>query len=278
MITLALGDTSVRLDTIIYAIVPQGKRNALGRWRNSSNPAELEVLPVRVTGMHLQASSLPVDEASLTEEWTVEGFEYKKDSNPFSLRFFDNLRPRDCFTNIIEANVECVKRINKASGEVGVILEQCPECGEEVVIYNEGITPCPECGEPLAPCSVCGDCSTKLCPYGCTGIEDSKRLKPTNPVVPLSVQNQTIAKIVEECQLKRIRQCRMEAIRDFIRFEDSTATIYPWRTPAKEMLKDEDKLSEVMRKLKWSNAEYETEDLYALLDKTFGVNPEVDKE
>ncbi|MBQ3569522.1 MAG: hypothetical protein IJA20_02490 [Methanocorpusculum sp.] len=277
MIPLSLDKSSIKLDSIIYAIVPTGKRNALGRWHNSRNPAELEVLPVRITGIHLQAASTPGDIAALREEWAVEGFEYKKDASPFTLRSFDSLSIQDCFSNIIEANVECVKRINKVTGEKGVVLELCPECQEEVIIYNEGITPCPDCGEPLVPCSICGDCATTLCPYGCRGIGDSERLKPTNPVVPPAIRQQALNHIIEEQEMKRIHDVRLEAIRDFIRFEESSSERFPWSVPAKEMLKDEARLKDVMHRLKWHNTEYESDDLYGLLDKTFGVNPEVKK-
>ena len=41
-------------------------------------------------------------------------------------------------------------------------IEMCPECGEETIIFSDGITPCRNCGAPVIPCSVClenGNCN-----------------------------------------------------------------------------------------------------------------------
>nr|WP_303182483.1 hypothetical protein [Lachnoclostridium phocaeense] len=44
-------------------------------------------------------------------------------------------------------------------------IEMCPECGEEVVIFSEGITDCSTCGYPVVPCSVCEGRPCDHCPY-----------------------------------------------------------------------------------------------------------------
>lgn len=41
-------------------------------------------------------------------------------------------------------------------------IEMCPECGEETIIFSDGITPCRNCGAPVIPCSECsgkGNCN-----------------------------------------------------------------------------------------------------------------------
>lgn len=63
------------------------------------------------------------------------------------------------------------------------IIEYCPFCDSEQVIFSEGITACPECGKPLAPCSVCENGCSGECPYGCNGTEDDERKPVTNPKI-----------------------------------------------------------------------------------------------
>lgn len=47
-------------------------------------------------------------------------------------------------------------------------LECCPYCDcSEQVIFSKGITRCPNCGKPLAPCSVCEECTP---PFVLTGV------------------------------------------------------------------------------------------------------------
>lgn len=58
-------------------------------------------------------------------------------------------------------------------------IEYCPFCDSEQVIFAKGVTACPSCGMPLAPCSICEEC-TSNCPYGCDGVHDGN-LKITNP-------------------------------------------------------------------------------------------------
>lgn len=59
-------------------------------------------------------------------------------------------------------------------------LECCPYCDcSEQVIFSKGITRCPNCGKPLAPCSVCEEC-TPVCPYGCDGTANDEFKTVTN--------------------------------------------------------------------------------------------------
>ena len=60
------------------------------------------------------------------------------------------------------------------------IIECCPWCEAEEVIFAEGITACPDCGKLLAPCSMCCNCSYEICPYGCDGSENDEHKKISN--------------------------------------------------------------------------------------------------
>lgn len=62
-------------------------------------------------------------------------------------------------------------------------VEMCPECGNEEVVYAEGITECPDCGYPVAPCSQCESCDYSTCLYGCDGTENDGHKEVTNPKV-----------------------------------------------------------------------------------------------
>lgn len=57
------------------------------------------------------------------------------------------------------------------------VIEWCPNCCTEQVIYSTGITICPECGFPLLPCSLCQEETCATCPYGGTGGGDEAELK-----------------------------------------------------------------------------------------------------
>lgn len=61
------------------------------------------------------------------------------------------------------------------------VIEYCPFCDSDQVIFARGVTACPHCGAPLAPCNMCDECDYSRCPYGCTGTEADAHKPITNP-------------------------------------------------------------------------------------------------
>jgi len=61
------------------------------------------------------------------------------------------------------------------------IIEPCPNCGNDEVIWAEGVTRCPDCGASITPCSMCEDCGFTECPYGCDGSENDLKRPITMP-------------------------------------------------------------------------------------------------
>lgn len=79
---------------------------------------------------------------------------------------------------------ENIKNIKDAkTARENFVIEYCPFCDSEQVIFADGITACPGCGKPLAPCSLCEDCDYNSCPYGCTGGPEDEFKKVTNPTI-----------------------------------------------------------------------------------------------
>lgn len=67
-----------------------------------------------------------------------------------------------------------------------------------------------------------------------------------------------------------------EAIVDFLRFEESTSTIWPWALPADEILQNEELLRKVEKAVSFdSQGSCDTDELYDALDRVIGVNPEL---
>lgn len=65
-----------------------------------------------------------------------------------------------------------------------------------------------------------------------------------------------------------------EAIVDFLRFEESTSTIWPWALPANEILQNEELLRMVEKAVSFdSQGSCVTDELYDALDRVIGVNP-----
>lgn len=58
------------------------------------------------------------------------------------------------------------------------ILELCPECEEEIIIFTHGITACNHCGYPVYPCSGCRRPNCEECAYD--GITSKKGRKANN--------------------------------------------------------------------------------------------------
>ena len=77
------------------------------------------------------------------------------------------------------------------------VVEACPNCGVETIVWSHGVTECQFCKAPVAPCGVCmdehGDCNYFKCPYGCNGTEDDLKKEITMPNIEFDS--------VESCEL-----------------------------------------------------------------------------
>lgn len=65
-----------------------------------------------------------------------------------------------------------------------------------------------------------------------------------------------------------------KAIIDFVNFESATSVVWPWAVPAEEIIQSEKILRKVERAAGFEQeGNFETDVLYAALDRIAGVNP-----
>lgn len=70
-----------------------------------------------------------------------------------------------------------------------------------------------------------------------------------------------------------------KAIIDFVIFESATSVIWPWAVPAEEIIQSEKTLREVEKAADFDQeGNFDTDVLYAALDRIVGVNPVLRKE
>lgn len=69
------------------------------------------------------------------------------------------------------------------------------------------------------------------------------------------------------------------AIIDFVNFENATSIIWPWAVPADEIIQSEETLRKLERAVGFEQGEaFDTDVLYAALDRIVGVNPVLKEE
>ena len=82
-------------------------------------------------------------------------------------------------------NSEILSMFPKRDLQQMFVVEGCPNCGLESIVWSHGVTKCQHCGIPIAPCGVCMDergmCNYNTCPYGCDGTEHDLEKDVTMP-------------------------------------------------------------------------------------------------
>lgn len=67
---------------------------------------------------------------------------------------------------------------------------------------------------------------------------------------------------------------RIEAIVDFVTFEDETSLIWPWAIPAEELLQNQETLLKIASAIQLDETgRCDTDELYDAIDQIVGINP-----
>lgn len=67
---------------------------------------------------------------------------------------------------------------------------------------------------------------------------------------------------------------RLEAIVDFVNFEDETSLIWPWAVPAEELLQDKEVLLKIAEAVYFDETGCcDTDELHDAIDRIVGINP-----
>ena len=67
---------------------------------------------------------------------------------------------------------------------------------------------------------------------------------------------------------------RLEAIVDFVTFEDETSLIWPWAIPAEDILQNQETLLKIAAAIHFDDTgSCDTDELYDAIDRIVGINP-----
>lgn len=84
---------------------------------------------------------------------------------------------------IIKFDDTNIVTLTKEEAQKMFVVECCPDCNTEQIIWAEGITQCPLCHVSIAPCSLCYECTYNNCPYDCDGTENDLFKQITKPMI-----------------------------------------------------------------------------------------------